>query len=345
MNKKCFLSIFKKEPIERLPIWFMRQAGRYLPEYMKIRDKEADFLTMCYTPKIATEITLQPIQRFDLDAAIIFSDILVIPHALGFMLEFKSGEGPILEKVDLSNYRSLRENISLDTFKNRLDHVYEAIRLTRKKLNPSIALIGFAGAPWTLACYMIQGKGGGGFEEAKKQALLFPDAFTQLIEDLTFFVSEHLKEQIKAGVDAVQLFDSWANSIVSKYSKFCLIESVESIANNIKKIFPSIPFIHFPRKVPELLYKFNTIASIDAISIDESITMLQAKKKLYLKVLQGNLSPSLLLYGGNELDKAVEKLVIDMKHYPYIFNLGHGINKETPPIHVQQVIEKVRSCA
>lgn len=340
--EKPLLETLNGITVKRQPIWFMRQAGRYLPEYRDIRSKAGSFLNLCYTPKWASEVTLQPLRRFDLDAAIIFSDILVIPHALGFSLDFKEGKGPLLETIDIKNYESLRKTVSLESFKEKLSSVYEAINLTKGSLNKNIALLGFCGAPWTLACYMVEGEGSKNFFKARKAAYLYPEKFKLFIDDLLFFIAEHLKEQIRSGADAVQVFDSWLGCLPFPNFEAFGIDPLLKLSRLFKEDFPSVPFIHFPRQAGINLDKFKNIKDIDAISIDETMDIRKAKAILSGKVLQGNLDPAVLASGGTSLEKAVENIMVALNNTRFIFNLGHGIDKSTDPENVNYLINLVR---
>ncbi len=325
----------------RLPLWFMRQAGRYLPEYQAIRHNFSDFMAFCYSPKEATEVTLQPITRFDLDAAIIFSDILVIPDALGQRVSFKKNHGPVLEKYKIKNYVDVDD----DSFSIDLAPVYEAISQTRAKLSKDKALFGFAGTPWTLACYMIEE---GKSEHFSKIINHCSDKdFDVLLDLLTHKVTLHLKNQIKAGADVVQLFDSWAIKAPAEDRERLLINPFIKIAKAIHQDFPSTPIVYYSRgeaslsvaiaraveeHLPDVPIALGLWQGVDFADITPHTTL----------PLQGNLDPELLLQGDEAMEIAAKKICSHMAERPFVFNLGHGIIKETPPENLTRLIRCVR---
>lgn len=307
----------------------MRQAGRYLPEYRAIRERAGDFLTLCYTPELASEVTLQPIRRFGCDAAIIFSDILVILQALGQKLWFEPGEGPRLDAPDWSDF-----NASL------LAPVGEAIRQTRTQLPDACSLIGFAGAPWTLLLYAFQGKGGGDFETGRAAVYADPDGAQKRIDILTDAIATHLENQILAGCDTVQLFDSWSGLCPASLHRAFILDPAAAIVSRIKTRFPGVTFIAFPKGFADLEIYAQTVKP-DILGIDQ-FTPLQPERFSGL-ALQGNLDPLVLKAGGAALDAAIDGILNKMAGKKFIFNLGHGIDKETPIAHVERMIEKVRA--
>jgi uroporphyrinogen decarboxylase len=324
----------------KTPVWLMRQAGRYLPEYRQLREKAGSFLTMCYTPDLATEITLQPLRRFDLDAAIIFSDILVIPHALGQDLKFVHGEGPQLPPLPQEKW-----NIAFDPtgFKNFLKPVYQAIQQTRQEMPKEKALIGFAGAPWTLACYMLQGHGGTGFKDALILAQEYPQKFKKLMQVLTESVALHLIQQIDAGCNAVQVFDSWAGLCPAEKITEYIIQPMNAITQLIKTAHPQIPIIGFPRGLGKDYPRYAAETTMQGLGVDQGEDLSALVKNIARPIcLQGNLDPELLLRGGNEMQNAVTHILKTMQGRSHVFNLGHGVIKETPPEHVQQLIEQIK---
>jgi len=328
---------------DRPPIWLMRQAGRYLPEYREIRSQAGSFLDFCYNPKMAVEATLQPIRRFGFDAAIIFSDILVIPDALGQEVRFEVGEGPrltpIVTPVDLKGLRTQSEP-------GHLAPVYEAIELAKSSLGHETALIGFGGAPWTLASYMIAGKGTPDQAPARLFAYRFPDDFQALIDLLVEAVTVHLSVQIQAGADAVQIFDSWAGSLPCGEFERWSLEPIARIATAVKQRHPHAKLIGFPRAVGERLTEFAKIEALDALSVDTSADRRWIGRSLDTSLpIQGNLDPLVLLAGGAALDRAIDNIVEDFSHRPHIFNLGHGILPPTPIAHVEQLVARVRGKA
>jgi len=320
---------------ERTPIWLMRQAGRYLPEYRDLRAKAGGFLDLCFNPEWAAEVTLQPLARFDLDAAIIFSDILVVPLALGQDLSFMEGEGPQLPPLQSP---AEWESLSDRNFREKLAPVYAALKLTRKKLPRDKALIGFTGAPWTLACYMLQGYGDGKFQVAQDIAAKYPQEFQALLGRLAEAVAIHLIYQLEAGADAVQIFDSWAGLRQGDDFKNHVIAPTKKIVEIVRRKYPQAPIIGFPRGSSDITaYARDT--GISCLGLDQHTNFSKAPTNI---CVQGNLDPEILLAGGMALDRAVDKIMVEAKDRPFIFNLGHGVIKETPPAHVEQLIKAVR---
>lgn len=318
----------------QIPFWLMRQAGRYLSEYRQLRLQAGSFLNLCFTPELAAEVTLQPVRRFDMDAAIIFSDILVIPYALGQKLDFVEGEGPRLGKLE-------RAGLHYDG--SRIAPVYEALRLVRRQLSSDKALIGFAGAPWTVACYMVQGHGDGAFETVKAAAAKDPAEFEKLIALLTDATTEHLSAQIKAGADIVQLFDSWAGVLPEADFATWVIAPTRKIVSELKKRHPATPVIGFPRQAGQLYARYAAETGIQGLGLDPAADLNHIAKIIPPDIcLQGNLDPALLLKGGEEMKTAAEKILNAMRTRPFIFNLGHGIIKETPPEHVTALAHIIR---
>ncbi len=343
MNK-LINTLLKKEKFSNPPIWIMRQAGRYLPEYREIRSNVKNFLELCYTPKLASEVTLQPIRRFDFDAAIIFSDILVIPDALGVKVEFVKNEGPKLEKI--SNIFDLNR-LKIDNIKTHLQPVFEALALTKSKLDTGKALIGFSGSPWTLACYMIEGGGSKNFELTRKKAIQDEEFFLQLIEILTKSIIEYLSEQIKAGADVVKLFDSWAGILPPAQLRKWVIEPTKKIVSEIKKLHPQTPVICFPRGIGMNYQEFAQAIEPHGLALDQNLEKNWVRKNLQEdlgQVVQGNLDNILLACGSKkEIEKEVLGILESFNGQPFIFNLGHGILPETPIENVELVVRLVRS--
>ncbi|MBL8676735.1 MAG: uroporphyrinogen decarboxylase [Alphaproteobacteria bacterium] len=335
-----FLDTFKGIKSDCPPIWFMRQAGRYLPEYLRVRRGCKGFLDLCYDPERATEVTLQPLERFSLDAAIIFSDILVIPHALGQNVSFKEGIGPKLTPISLHTFE---EHLSFKNFLKNAAPVYEAIYLTKSKLAPSKALIGFAGAPWTLALYMIEGEGSRDFSKAKEQAFKNEKGFTTLLDYLSEVISLHLIEQIKAGAQALQLFDTWAGLCPATHFERWITSPTRKIVSTLKVSFPELPLIGFPKGIGANLISYASQTKVSGLSLDMGVSLSWAAQSLPSSlVLQGNLDPTLLVAGEESLKKAILSIHEDMQGRPYIFNLGHGILPQTPPSHVEECIQIVK---
>jgi uroporphyrinogen decarboxylase len=322
------------------PLWLMRQAGRYLPEYREIRAKAASFLDFCYTPRLSVEATLQPIRRFGFDAAILFSDILVVPDALGQKVSFEAGEGPQLEPVDSAErLRALRSQIDLD----RLSPVFEAVQQIKFSLPESVPLIGFCGAPWTVASYMVAGKGTPDQAPARLLAYRDPDLFAALIATLTEASIAYLLRQIDAGVDAVQIFDSWAGVLPPREFRRWCAEPLREIVAGVKASRPDIPIILFPRGVGAHLVELARTSGADVIGLDTSVDLAFAANSVQkLLPVQGNLDPLALLAGGAALDAAVGDILRALGGGPLIFNLGHGILPETPVAHVERLVNLVR---
>lgn len=330
--------VLRGEKTSHTPFWFMRQAGRYLPEYRELRAKTKSFLTMCYSPELAAEVTMQPIRRFDMSAAIIFSDILVIPHAMGVKVEFVQGEGPLLSKTqEEPSIQALKTDVT-----THLKPVAEALTLVRSQLDKDKSLIGFCGAPWTVACYMIEGKNNGDWEEARTFALTKPGLFEQLIDKLVVASSEYLGMQIEAGANILQIFDSWAGVLSeSEYRKW-VIAPTQKLVSQVKKKYPHIPIIGFPRSSGALYEEYANNTNVDGISIDFSTPIAWAAKTI-TKTIQGNLDPMIL---ANDKNKAVDetKRILDgMRGKKFIFNLGHGIVPHTPLENVSAVCETIRA--
>lgn len=322
----------------------MRQAGRYLPEYREIRSKVGGFLDLCYTPDLAIEVTMQPIRRYGFDAAILFSDILVIPHALGQDVRFVEGEGPKL--APLRDGRDL-EVLSVERLrseKSPLHAVYEAVAGIRRALPPKVALIGFAGAPWTVACYMVEGGTSRDFHTVKRWALGDPDGFSRLMDILVEGTVDHLLRQVEAGAEAVQLFDSHAGVLPDDAYERWIVEPNARIVSALRKKHPDLPVIGFPRGSGPRYVDFVKATGVSAVSIDSAIPAAWAAEQLQpLAVVQGNLDPVLLLNGGSAMRDGVRHILDRLGNGPMIFNLGHGVIKETPPEHVAELVACVRS--
>ncbi len=326
------------------PIWFMRQAGRYLPEYRAVRAKAGGFVELCLDPAMAAEVTLQPVRRFGLDAAIIFSDILIVPYALGVKLWFAENEGPRLEPVN--------DGASFARMQSALDRkitgpVYEALKIVRGALPANVALIGFCGAPWTVASYLIAGRGTD--DQGPAKALMRGDEklFASIIDRLAEATAQHLIGQIDAGAEVVQLFDTWAGSLnEQEFDRWCVTPTAR-IVRAVRAARPQAKVILFPKGVRiEWIERIVSEADADAISLDPNANRKVARERLAGRcVLQGNLSPETLLKGGDALDREVDQILEDFRGVRHIFNLGHGILKETPIAHVERMIALVRERA
>lgn len=318
----------------------MRQAGRYLPEYQAIRAQSASFLDFCYNPLAASEATLQPIRRFGFDAAILFSDILVIPDALGQKVRFEQGEGPRLEPIaTLDDFLRLRETIDL----NLLAPVFETVDRVAKALPPATALIGFCGAPWTVASYMIAGRGTPDQAPARLFAYHHRDLFQRLIDRLVAASVDYLSRQFEAGVEIVQIFDSWAGVLPqSEYEAWCL-EPIRAIVEGVRQRYPGAKIIGFPRGIGSRLESFAKITGVDVLGLDTSAELTFAAGLDPRLVFQGNLDPLALLAGGEALERGVAAILSDLQGRPFIFNLGHGILPTTPIAHVERLVALLRA--
>ena len=324
---KIFVDACFGKPTPYTPVWMMRQAGRYLPEYMKVRAKAGNFLNLCHNPTLAAEVTLQPVDIVGVDAAILFSDILVIPNEMGMKLDFIKGEGPVFEKP-IATSEDIDSLLGGEAAADRLTYVYETIKIVREQLSSDKALIGFTGAPWTLATYMIEGQGTKTYNICKKMMYANPELLHKILAKVTQVVKYYLEKQIASGVDVVQIFDSWAAAIEpSKYDEFSWKYMVE-ISDFIKTKYPHIPIIMFPKGVPAFLDK--VYGNFDVFGVDWGTPMALAKEKLGAKyVLQGNMEPC-RLYSQEATKVCVESLADIMKDGRHIFNLGHGILPDVP---------------
>jgi uroporphyrinogen decarboxylase len=322
----------------RRPVWLMRQAGRYLPEYRALRAEKGGFLELVHDSEAAAEITLQPIRRFGFDGAILFSDILVIPHALGQDLAFLEGEGPHLSPPLVDAALG-----SLEAAPERLDPIYRTVRLVREQLGAETTLLGFAGSPWTVATYMIAGQGSRDQQTARLMAYRDPTALQAIVDAIVALSVEYLSRQIEAGAEAVQLFDSWAGSLAPAEFERWVIAPNAAIVSALKARHPDIPVIGFPKGAGEKLPAYARETGVDAVGIDETIDAVWANRELPAAMpVQGNLDPLLLLAAGDELDKAARRILDVFASRPHVFNLGHGIDKETPIAHVERLLEVVR---
>jgi uroporphyrinogen decarboxylase len=338
---KPLLEVLKGASPQLPPIWLMRQAGRYLPEYREVRRQAKDFLALCYTPELAVEVTLQPIRRFGFDAAIIFSDILVVPHALGQAVSFVESVGPVLETV--------RDKESLQRLKpagvvERLSPVYTAIEMVRAALPERTALIGFAGAPWTVATYMVEGGTSRDHALTKRWAFQDPDGFGQLIDMVVNATADHLIAQVAAGAEVLQLFDTWAGVLPEHEMRRWCLAPVETIMARVRDVYPDVPFIVFPRGIGVGYGSYAAASSCQALSLDSTVSLAWAARTIQSrKPVQGNLDPQLLVVGGEPMREAVHRLLQVFGQSPFIFNLGHGVVPDTPPQNVAELIHIVRS--
>jgi uroporphyrinogen decarboxylase len=322
------------------PVWLMRQAGRYLPEYRAVRASTEGFLKLCLTPTLAAEVTLQPIRRFGFDAAIMFSDILLVPYGLGQGVRFEEGEGPRLD--------ALGDREQLKRLKPALDHdlmtpVYAMIERVKAALDPQVTLLGFCGAPWTVATYMVAGRGSEGQGAARLFAYRDPEGFGELIERLVEASTAYLVRQFAAGVDAVQIFDTWAGVLPPREFARWVTEPTRRLVAAVRAELPQAPIIGFPRGAGTLLPAYAAPLGLDAVSLDWTVDRDFVCRQLPRTLaLQGNLDPAVLCAGGARLDAAVEEVLEGFAGRPFIFNLGHGILPETPIAHVEQMLARVR---
>ena len=321
------------------PIWMMRQAGRYLPEYRALRAQARGFLDLCYDPARAAEITLQPVRRFDIDAAILFSDILVIPHALGRRVDFVEGEGPRLDPIDVPAI----DRLDGDNAMERLWAVLETISRVREGLGADKTLIGFCGAPWTVATYMIAGRGTPDQASALEFAAAHPEAMQRLIDTLVTVSADYLIAQIRGGADVVQIFDTWAGVLDNdSFERWCVAPTA-AIVRAVKANEPDARIIGFPKGIGGRLERYVEATGVDCISIDWTVPLNFARDRLQQRVaVQGNLDPTILVAGGQALDAAVDRILAGLANGRFVFNLGHGILPQTPVENVARLVARVR---
>lgn len=343
MPSKLFITTLQGTKPGRPPFWYMRQAGRYLPEYRELRATAKHFLDLCFTPEKAAEVTVQPVRRFGMDAAILFSDILVIPHALGQHVAFVEGEGPKLKALEDPSEIVL---LSPDAVEERLAPVFDTVRRVRAELPPATALIGFAGSPWTVACYMLEGGGSRDFQTARRFAIAHPEAFRALIKLIVEASYRYLSEQIRAGAEAIQLFDSWAAIATEAEFREHIIAPTRTLVARLKAAFPAIPIIGFPRGAGALLADYARETGVDAVSVDFSTPLAWAASNIPPHVvLQGNLDPVLLAENIELALKQAGRICDAWGGRPFIFNLGHGMLPHTPPEHVARLSDYLKARA
>jgi uroporphyrinogen decarboxylase len=343
-DSKPILRVLGGEAAGTPPIWLMRQAGRYLPEYRKIRAQADSFLELCYTPALATEITLQPIRRFDLDAAILFSDILVVPHALGQEVWFVEGQGPKLRALDpAAGLAALSTQGLQEDGGGLLAPVYETVSKVRAALPNDKTLIGFAGGPWTVAAYMVEGGASQTFQNVKRWAFSEAGSFSSLIDLLVEATVLHLSHQVEAGAEVVQLFESHAGVLPEREFRRRITEPSARIVSGLHARFPDLPIIGFPRGAGALYEVYARETGVTALGLDSSVPAAWARHALGRTLpLQGNLDPVHLLAGGDTMIEAAAEIVATLGSGPLIFNLGHGVIKETPPEHVAALVAFLR---
>jgi len=337
MNEpKPLLGALRGKAIDPPPLWLMRQAGRYLPEYRALRQKAGSFLELCLTPEFAAEATLQPIRRFGFDGAILFSDILVIAAALGRKVEFRDGDGPSL--APLASASSLAEQPDMKV----LAPVYAALQRIKPALPVRTTLLGFAGGPWTVAAYVIDGGGRTQFAKARQWASEKPGELDAVIAKLADATVTHLAAQLDAGAEAVQLFDSWAGLLAPDQFRRFVVGPTRRIVTALKACHPDAPIIGFPRNAGALYEEYFGETGVDALCLDQGVPLDQARALQAHGPVQGNLDPALLVAGGAALDRAVGDILAALCGRPFVFNLGHGILPETPLAHVEQLVRLVR---
>ncbi|MFD2265329.1 uroporphyrinogen decarboxylase [Lacibacterium aquatile] len=337
---KPLLRALKGDPSAPAPIWLMRQAGRYLPEYREVRAEAGGFLNLCFNPAKATEVTLQPIRRYGFDGSILFSDILIVPHALGQKVAFEAGEGPRLDPI---RQRSAIPDFDPAKFDKAAEAVYEAVERIKAALPPEVTFIGFAGAPWTVATYMVEGAGSKDYANAKKWFYSEPEGFQTLIDRITEATIHYLSTQIRSGVEVVQLFDSWAGALSSDDFRRWVIEPNRRIVKALRELHPGVPVICFPRGAGLMYEEFLAIVEPDGVGLDTTVPVEWAARTLQPKAcVQGNLDPLALVAGGAALDSAIDRICDALAGKPFIFNLGHGILQETNPEHVSHLVKRVR---
>jgi uroporphyrinogen decarboxylase len=340
-HPKALVETLHGRKVDRIPIWLMRQAGRYLPEYRALRTQAKNFLDFCFTPDLAVEATLQPIRRYDLDAAIVFSDILVVPYGLGQKVWFEEGIGPLLDPIgDTDALKGFDTGRMLEA----MQPVYETLRRLKQELPGDRSLIGFAGAPWTLASYMIEGGSSRDFAKAKLWAYGRPESFQKLIDLLVDAVALHLEAQVAAGAEVLQIFDSWAGALDTAGMRRWSLDPIQAIVTRLKASAPNVPVIVFPRGVATGYRDFAEAGIGHAISLDQHIDPVWARDAVQSKrVVQGNLDPRWLVVGGEGMRSAVHRILDALGQAPLVFNLGHGCLPETPPEHVTELIATVRA--
>jgi len=339
-RKELFLRACRGEATARVPVWMMRQAGRYLPEYRAVREKAGGFLDLCFNPELAAEVTLQPVKRFGFDAAILFSDILLVPLALGRKVWFVEGEGPWLEPM--ADAKALM-SVPKEMGGKRLLPIYETVRRVKDVLARETALIGFCGAPWTVATYMIAGHGTPDQAPAKTLAAREPNAFQHMIDCLVDASADYLARQLEAGADVVQIFDTWAGSLLADdFERWC-VQPTKRLVAKLRAQRPAAKVIGFPRGAGKNIPRYVAETGVDAVSLESGIDRNFARTQIQSRVpVQGNVDPLALRAGGAALDREVDDVMRNFSAGPFIFNLGHGILPDTPIAHVEQMLKRVR---
>lgn len=338
LGKTAFMRVLNGEGIWPPPIWMMRQAGRYLPEYRETRKKAGSFLDLCYNPELAVEVTLQPIQRFGFDAAILFSDILVVPHALGRDLRFEENRGPLMTPITAAEIAQLEAS----DFHERLAPVYETVRQLAASLPANVPLLGFCGAPWTVATYMIAGHGTPDQAPARLFGMREPAAFGQLLDTLADVSADYLLRQVQAGADAVQIFDSWSGVLDDACFEDWCIRPVRRMTERLAKAGCTVPVIGFPKGAGARYASYREKTGVNVLGLDWSMPLPEVRKLQAHGAVQGNLDPLRLIAGGAALEKGVSQILETLHGGPLIFNLGHGITPDTPIANVEAMVARVR---
>jgi uroporphyrinogen decarboxylase len=337
-TKRIVLDVLRGERVFPPPLWMMRQAGRYLPEYRETRKRAGSFLDLCYDPDLAVEVSLQPIERFGFDVAVFFSDILVVPHALGRDLRFEEGRGPVMSPISSTEIAAL----DAEKFHVNLAPVYETVRRLRKELPQETTLLGFCGAPWTVATYMIAGHGTPDQAPSRLFAYREPEAFHALLDLLADQSAAYLIRQIEAGADAVQIFDSWSGVLDEVcFEAFC-VAPVARIVRQVRARYPDVPVIGFPKGAGALYAAYRKLTKVDVLGLDWTVPLSSARNFQQAGAVQGNLDPLRLVAGGRALTEGVDAILEALGGGPLVFNLGHGILPETPLAHVEDMVRQVR---
>lgn len=340
VGTKPLLAVLSKQRLKVPPVWLMRQAGRYLPEYRAVREKAGGFLDLCFNPELAAEVTLQPVRRFGFDAAILFSDILVVPLALGRKVWFVEGEGPRLEP--LNDAKALL-SVQRDADANVLAPVYETVKRVKAALPAQTALIGFCGAPWTVATYMVAGQGTADQAPAKTLAAREPQAFQHVVDCLIEASVDYLTRQLDAGAEVVQIFDTWAGSLpAEEFERWC-VQPTKRLVGKLRARKPDAKVIGFPRGAGKNIPRYVEETGVDAVSLGNELDRAFARDEIQTRVpVQGNVDPRILLEGDAALDREVDDVLATLGQGPLIFNLGHGIFPQTPIAHVERMLKRVR---
>ncbi|WP_187968954.1 uroporphyrinogen decarboxylase [Aquibium microcysteis] len=337
-DDRRMMRVLRGETLSPPPIWMMRQAGRYLPEYRATRQEAGSFLDLCYSPDFAVEVTLQPIRRYGFDASILFSDILVVPHALGRDLRFEEGRGPLMTPIAEEEIGGLASS----GFHERLGPVYETVRRLRAELPGETTLLGFCGAPWTVATYMIAGRGTPDQAAARLFSYRYPKAFAKLIDLLADVSADYLIRQLDEGADAVQIFDSWSGVLdEASFAAYCEAP-VRRMVERIKARHPHAPVIGFPKGAGSRYEDYRENTGVDVLALDWSVPLTTAARLQREGPVQGNLDPMRLVAGGTALEEGIDRILQSLGGGPFVFNLGHGVTPETPLEHVAAMVARVR---